>query len=61
MMPRKPCPRVPGSREDEDQGCDVLCVQLGQRRSFRGAGLGLLLPRARNKSLTALWLAQSRG
>jgi len=33
MTPRKPCPRVPGPREEEAQGCDELFGQLAQRRS----------------------------
>jgi len=54
MTPRKPCPAVPGPLEEYAQRFDDLFRQLAQRRSFRAYLQGLLLPRDRNKTLTAL-------
>ena len=54
MTPRKLCPPVPGPLEEYAQRFDDLFGQLAQRRSFRQYLLGLLLPRDRNKTLTAL-------
>jgi len=54
MTPRKPCPTVPRPLEEYAQHFDDVFGQLAQRRSFREYLLGLLLPRDRNKTLTAL-------
>jgi DDE superfamily endonuclease len=54
MTPRKPCPSAPGPLEAYAQRFDDLFAQLAQRRSFREYLQGLLLPRERNKTLTAL-------
>jgi hypothetical protein len=54
MTPRQPCPTVPGPLEEYAQHFDDVFGQLAQRRSFREYLLGLLLPRDRNKTLTAL-------
>src|SRR6185437_12631086 len=54
MTARQPCPSAPGPREDYAAAFDVLFSRLGQRRSFREYLTGLLLPRDRNKTLTAL-------
>src|SRR5581483_386528 len=54
LTPRKPCPTIPNPLEEYAQGFDDLFGQLAQRRSFREYPLGLLLPRDRNKTLTAL-------
>lgn len=54
MTPRKPCPSVPKPLEEYAQRFDDVFGQLAQRRSFREYLLGLLLPRDRNKTLTAL-------
>jgi hypothetical protein len=54
MTPRKPCPTVPKPLEEYAQHFDDVFGQLAQRRSFREYLLGLLLPRDRNKTLTAL-------
>jgi hypothetical protein len=54
MTPRKPCSAVPDPLEAYAQGFDDLFGQYAQRRSFREYLLGLLLPRDRNKTLTAL-------
>ena len=54
MTPRKPCPIVPQPLEEYAQHFDDVFGQLAQRRSFREYLPGLLLPRDRNKTLTAL-------
>jgi len=54
MTARQPCPSAPGPLEDYAAEFDVLFSMLGQRRSFREYLTGLLLPRDRNKTLTAL-------
>ena len=54
MTPRKPCPTVPDPLEAYARCFDDVFRQLAQRRSFREYLLGLLLPRDRNKTLTAL-------
>jgi len=54
MTPRKPCPTVPKPLEEYAQHFDNVFGQYAQRRSFREYLLGLLLPRDRNKTLTAL-------
>jgi hypothetical protein len=54
MTTRRPCPPAPGPLEDYAQQFDPLFRSLAQRRGLRGYLQGLLLPRDRNKTLTAL-------
>jgi SRSO17 transposase len=54
MTARQPCPPAPGPLEAFAVQFDPLFGSLGQRRSFRGYLGGLLAPRDRNKTLTAL-------
>ena len=54
MSKRLPCPPAPGPLEDYAARFDDLFGTLAQRRSFREYLTGLLLPRDRNKALTAL-------
>jgi hypothetical protein len=54
MTSRRPCPPAPGPLEDYAQRFDPLLASLAQRRGLRGYLQGLLLPRDRNKTLTAL-------
>jgi SRSO17 transposase len=54
MSKRLPCPPAPGPLEDYAQSFDDLFGTLAQRRGFREYLTGLLLPRDRNKALTAL-------
>jgi SRSO17 transposase len=54
MTARQPCPPAPGPLEAFAVQFDSLFGSLGQRRSFRGYLSGLLAPRDRNKTLTAL-------
>jgi DDE superfamily endonuclease len=54
MTARQPCPPAPGPLEAFAMRFDPLFGSLGQRRSFRGYLSGLLAPRDRNKTLTAL-------
>lgn len=54
MSKRLPCPPAPGPLEDYAQSFDELFSTLAQRRGFREYLQGLLLPRDRNKALTAL-------
>ena len=54
MTARQPCPPAPGPLEAFAVQFDPLFGSLGQRRSFRGYLSGLLAPRDRNKTLTAL-------
>jgi SRSO17 transposase len=54
MTTRRPCPPAPGPLEDDAQHFDPLLSSLAQRRGLRGYLQGLLLPRDRNKTLTAL-------
>jgi hypothetical protein len=54
MTTRRPCPPAPGPLEDYAQRFDPLLASLAQRRGLRGYRQGLLLPRDRNKTLTAL-------
>src|ERR671938_1007911 len=54
MTARQPCPTAPGPLEAFAVQFDPLFGSLGQRRSFRGYLSGLLAPRDRNKTLTAL-------
>src|SRR5512133_2317234 len=54
MTKRLPCPPAPGPLEDYAAQFDPLFTSLAQRRAFRAYLQGLLLPRDRNKTLTAL-------
>lgn len=54
MSKRIPCPPAPGPLEDYAIHFDDLFGSLAQRRGFRDYLQGLLLPRERNKTLTAL-------
>ncbi|MFD3488785.1 hypothetical protein [Streptomyces sp. NPDC058665] len=49
-----PCPPAPGPLEAYAARFDDLFSALAQRRGFREYLAGLLLPRDRNKTLTAL-------
>ena len=49
-----PCPPAPGPLEAYAAHFDEVFARLAQRRSFREYLVGLLLPRDRNKTLTAL-------
>jgi hypothetical protein len=54
MTARRPCPVAPGPLEDYAAKFDPLFASLAQRRGFREYLTGLLSPRDRNKTLTAL-------
>jgi hypothetical protein len=54
MAVRKPCPEAPGPLEAYARQFDACFGSLAQRRAFRAYLQGLLLPRDRNKTLTAL-------
>jgi SRSO17 transposase len=54
MSKRLPCPPAPGPLEDYAERFDDLFGTLAQRRGLREYLTGLLLPRERNKALTAL-------
>jgi hypothetical protein len=54
MTKRLPCPPAPGPLEDYAARFDALWGSLAQRRGLRDYLQGLLLPRDRNKTLTAL-------
>jgi hypothetical protein len=54
MTARQPCPPAPGPLETYAAAFDPLLPTLALRRSFRAYLAGLLLPRDRNKTLTAL-------
>jgi hypothetical protein len=54
MSTRLPVPPAPGPLEDYVAHFDALFATLAQRRNFRDYLQGLLLPRDRNKTLTAL-------
>jgi hypothetical protein len=54
MTQRLACPPAPGPLEEYAAHYDDLFATLAQRRSFRAYLQGLLLPRERNKTLTAL-------
>jgi hypothetical protein len=54
MTQRLACPPAPGPLEDYAARFDELFETLAQRRGFRAYLQGLLLPRERNKTLTAL-------
>jgi DDE superfamily endonuclease len=61
MTPRKPCPTIPGPLEDDAGQLADRFGHRAQRQSFRAYLQGLLLPRDRNKTLTALVGAAPRG
>ena len=54
MSARRPCPRAPGPLEDFAVQFDPLFCSYAQRVNFRNYVSGLLLPRDRAKTLTAL-------
>ena len=54
MTQRRPCPAAPGPLEGYAARFDDLFGSLAQRRGFREYLAGLLAPRERNKTLTAL-------
>jgi hypothetical protein len=54
MTRRQPCPPAPGPLEGYAARFDDLFGSLAQRRGFREYLAGLLAPRDRNKTLTAL-------
>ena len=54
MTTRRPCPPAPGPLEGYVQQFDPLLASVAQRRGLRDYLQGLLLPRDRNKTLTAL-------
>ena len=54
MTARRPCAPAPGPLETYASQFDDLFRVLAQRESFRAYLQGLLLPRDRNKTLTAL-------
>jgi hypothetical protein len=54
MTARLPCPAAPGPLEGYAARFDDLFGSLAQRRGFREYLAGLLAPRERNKTLTAL-------
>ena len=54
MTGRRPCPVAPGPLEEYAARFDDLFGRLAQRRGFREYLAGLLAPRERNKTLTAL-------
>ena len=54
MTKRLPCPPAPGPLEDYVARFDDIFGTLAQRRGFREYLQGLLLPKDRNKTLTAL-------
>ena len=54
MTKRLACPPAPGPLEDYAAQFDALFTRLAQRRGLRAYLEGLLLPRDRNKTMTAL-------
>ena len=54
MTARRACPPAPGPLEQYTAAFDDLFVSVAQRRGFRECLTGLLQPRERNKTLTAL-------
>src|SRR5487761_1499222 len=54
MTARRPCPVAPGPLEEYAARFDDVFGRLAQRRGFREYLAGLLAPRDRNKTLTAL-------
>src|SRR5215831_9686918 len=61
MTGRRPCPEAPGPLEGYAARFDDLFGSLAQRRGFREYLAGLLAPRDRNKTLTALAGAEPVG
>jgi hypothetical protein len=58
MTRHRPCPAAPGPLEEYAAQFDDLFCRLAQRRGFREYLAGLLAPRDRNKTLTALARAE---
>src|SRR6188472_3128010 len=54
MTARRSCPAAPGPLEEYAARFDDLFTRVAQRRGFREYLAGLLAPRDRNKTLTAL-------
>src|SRR5712691_9996469 len=54
MTARRSCPAAPGPLEGYAARFDDLFTRVAQRRGFREYLAGLLAPRDRNKTLTAL-------
>jgi hypothetical protein len=54
MTKAKPCPPAPGPLEQYAACFDEVFTHVGQRRGFREYVTGLLAPRERNKTATAL-------
>jgi hypothetical protein len=54
MTARRACPAAPGPVEAYAANVDELFASVAQRRGFRHRLAGLLVPRERNKTLTAL-------
>jgi len=54
MTARRACPPAPGPLEEYAAEFDDLLVSVAQRRGFRECLTGLLQPRERTKTLTAL-------
>jgi SRSO17 transposase len=54
MTERVPAPPAPGPLEEYATRFDPLFSDVAQRRGFRDYVQGLLLPRDRNKTLTAV-------
>src|SRR5258705_13058311 len=54
MSKPKPCPAAPGPLEGYAARFDDLFTHVAQRQGFRDYLAGLLAPRDRNKTLTAL-------
>src|SRR5438876_4233340 len=54
MTRHRPCPAAPGPLEEYAARFDDLFTRVAQRRGFREYLAGLLAPRDRNKTLTAL-------
>src|SRR5437763_16579982 len=54
MTRHRSCPAAPGPLEEYAARFDDLFSRLAQRRGFREYLAGLLAPRGRNKTLTAL-------
>src|SRR6266550_1003797 len=54
MTRHRPCPAAPGPLEEYAARFDDLFTRMAQRRGFREYLAGLLAPRDRNKTLTAL-------
>src|SRR5438445_3148777 len=54
MTRRRPCPAAPGPLEEYGARFDELVTRVAQRGGFREYLAGVLAPRDRNKTLTAL-------